>query len=153
MEVVGVTAVARLRGGVLTPISAGAAAFVLAGVVGAETLRWAAVVAVAVLVGAEKVRGRSSGPTGVEAAHAAYVEGRIDEDELERRVALAIDEDRQQVREVVERVNGVGPATSRAVALRYPTVGRLQEATVEDLRGVPNVGDERAAAMVERVEN
>lgn len=86
----------------------------------------------------------------VRLAKEKYVAGEIDEQELERRLAIRLDEDKQKVREVVEQVNGVGPSTSSEVALRFETVEALRAASVEELQAVPEVGEARAEAIARR---
>ena len=86
----------------------------------------------------------------LEAAHAAYVDGRIDEDELERRLELAVDDEAARIRESVEEVSGVGPATSAALALRFDTLEDLREASRRDLEAVHGVGPSTVSAIRER---
>lgn len=78
--------------------------------------------------------------SGVEAIRAAYVEGEIGVDEMERRLSFALDERAQEIRERVERVNGVGPETSAAIAERFDSWHELERADRDDLERVHGVG-------------
>ena len=84
-----------------------------------------------------------------EAARRAYVDGEIDEQELEYRLAVAFDPDRDRVQSTVEQAHGVGPATSAALRERFETVDAIQAADRDQLADVPGVGQERAAAIRE----
>jgi predicted flap endonuclease-1-like 5' DNA nuclease len=83
----------------------------------------------------------------VDAAREAYVAGEIDERELERRLALALDPRADEIRDVVEHVDGVGPATSAAIAQEFDDVDDVREASREDLEDVHGVGPSRVDAL------
>lgn len=86
-------------------------------------------------------------------AHRAYVEGEIDEAELEARVELALDPRADELRETVEQVNGIGPSTSAAIARRFESVEQVREASPDELaEQVNGVGPDRAEAICERLQ-
>jgi len=84
-------------------------------------------------------------------AHRQYVAGEIDEQELEARIELAVDPRADELRSAVEQVNGVGPATSAAVARRFESIEQVRAADPDELEQVNGVGPDRAAAIRERV--
>lgn len=86
----------------------------------------------------------------VEEARRAYVADEIDEQELERRLALHLDERNERIREHVEHVNGVGPSTSAAVAVEFESVDRLRRASRDELESVAGVGPKTAEAIRDR---
>lgn len=81
-------------------------------------------------------------------ARRAYVEGRIDEAEYERRITLLLDRRARRIREVVEEVSGVGPELSAALALRFDSVDDLERASREDLEEIHGVGASTADALL-----
>lgn len=84
-------------------------------------------------------------------ARRQYVEGEIDLREFEQRAELHLDPRADELREVVEQVNGVGPATSAAVARKFESVEQLREASPSELEHVNGVGPDRAEAINQRV--
>jgi hypothetical protein len=88
----------------------------------------------------------------VEAVREAYVRGDISEAEMERRLALALDEGRQELRQRVEEVSGVGPETSAAIAHEFRSTDDLAGTDVEDVADrVHGVGESTAEAVLEQV--
>jgi len=91
-------------------------------------------------------------PGTTEYVHHLYKnEGVIDEAEMERRLDVLEDPAADRIREVVERVNGVGTSTSFAIAARFDSLRDLREASRAELEAVPNVGPDRARAIQEQV--
>jgi ERCC4-type nuclease len=90
---------------------------------------------------------RTPKPGTVERVQRQYERGEIDLAELERRLDVLADPEADRIRETVERVNGVGEATSWAVAAEFSSLRELREASREELQSVPGVGDQRAAAL------
>jgi ERCC4-type nuclease len=84
-----------------------------------------------------------------EAAKNAYVDGEISLAEMERRLDLALDEQAAEVRESVERVNGIGPDTSAAIAAEFSSLSELQEASRDELEEINGIGGSRADAVLE----
>jgi ERCC4-type nuclease len=93
-----------------------------------------------------------TGHDDAEAARHAYVNGDITEAEMERRLELALDEERQELRRRTEEVSGVGPDTSAALAHEYRTVTELADAPAEEIADrVHGVGESTAEAVHEVV--
>lgn len=88
----------------------------------------------------------------VSAAQAAYVDGQIDEHQLERRLEVAVDERAQAMREELERINGVGPQTSRRLVREYRSWWALRNADREELLAIHDVGPSTADAVLAFVE-
>lgn len=80
-----------------------------------------------------------------------YAEGEISLEELERRLEVLEDPEADRIRESVERVSGIGEATSWTIAERYRSLEELRRADVEDLEEISNVGEQRAKALKERL--
>jgi len=93
----------------------------------------------------------STDETPIEEAKRLYAAGTIDEPELEARLAEAVDDRHERIRLVVEDVNGVGPATGKAIAREYDSLDGLRESRRERLEGVHGVGEQTAGAVLERV--
>jgi ERCC4-type nuclease len=93
---------------------------------------------------------RAPGP--VERLHNQYAAGEIDEQELERRLEIQMDDRNEEIREHVEQVGGVGPVTAREIALSFESVDALRRADRDDLEAVPNVGPKRAEQIAGRFE-
>ncbi|NUC75040.1 hypothetical protein HTZ84_22505 [Haloterrigena sp. SYSU A558-1] len=117
-----------------------------------ETLETLVYILVLTVVCASAVRDRlESDPDPIEAAKQAHVNGEIDLAEYERRLEFHIDDRNEQIRTVVEDVNRVGPDTSKAIAREYDSLDELRASDQERLEGVPGIGEELAAAVLERV--
>jgi hypothetical protein len=96
-------------------------------------------------------RERTSGPDprSPDGIRAAYRRGEIDERELERRLDVAMDPEADRIRATVEQVSGIAESTSWMIAAEFRSLKELREADREDLEAIPNVGEQRAAAIEE----
>ena len=88
----------------------------------------------------------------IEYVQSLYVRGEIDHAELERRLDVLADPEAKRIRNAVERVSGIGEATSWDVAARYGTLDKVRDASIEELTDVPNIGEKRARALKEQLE-
>jgi ERCC4-type nuclease len=86
-------------------------------------------------------------PDTPEGIRLAYERGEIDHAELERRLDVVMDPEADRIREAVERVSGIGEATSWNIAAEFDSLRELREADREEIQRVPNIGEERAAAL------
>jgi len=112
---------------------------------------WGGVVALAGTVAHIAAVNHDQDGSAVENANAAYVRGEIDEQELERRLELALDPRAERIRETVEQVNGVGPATSAAIASEFESLESVRAANPAELESVNGVGPDRAEAIRDQV--
>lgn len=110
-----------------------------------------AVLLVALVGGAWVVDQARTERTPVEAATAAYKRGEISLAELERRVELAMDPEAERIREAVEPINGVGPATSASIAEHFRSLEHLREAEPAEIEDVHGVGPSMAEAINQRL--
>ncbi|ADB63929.1 hypothetical protein Htur_5041 (plasmid) [Haloterrigena turkmenica DSM 5511] len=94
-----------------------------------------------------------SDPDPIEEAKRLYADGKIDEPELERRIEEAVDDDHKAIRLVVEDVNGVSESRSKAIAREYESLDELRASDRARLEVVPGIGEELAAAVLERVQD
>jgi DNA integrity scanning protein DisA with diadenylate cyclase activity len=94
-------------------------------------------------------RGADQERSDVDAIHDAYVTGEIDVDEMERRLDLALDKRAQQLRDRVERVNGVGLETSAAIAERFDSWRDVVDADRDELEDVHGIGPSTSKAIQE----
>ena len=90
-------------------------------------------------------------PDPVDEATRAYESGKIDLEEYESRLEFHLDDRNEQIRRVVEDVNGVGEATSKAIAEEFDSLNELRSADQEELEDVHGVGEKTAEAVLERV--
>ncbi|GGL26159.1 hypothetical protein GCM10009037_07230 [Halarchaeum grantii] len=90
-------------------------------------------------------------PRTEDAVKLAYIEGEITLDELERRLSVIVDPRAEQLQRSVEAVSGVGPKTAWSLAEAFADEDELRAASREELERVPNVGEERARAIRERL--
>ena len=115
-------------------------------------------VALAIVVGAvlvasvDWVRDRRE-PDPVEALKEKRVAGELSEREFERRLELLLDDETERIRAAVEPIPGVGETTSRYLAERFDSLDDLREADLEELRSVPDVGEQRAEAIKFRLQS
>ncbi|AEH39524.1 helix-hairpin-helix domain-containing protein [Halopiger xanaduensis] len=79
------------------------------------------------------------------------VDGLIDEQEFERRLEFVLDERNARIRAVVETVPGIGDNRSKAIAREYDDLEDLRESDRERLESVPDIGEQRAENVLERV--
>ncbi|AUV84711.1 hypothetical protein C2R22_24595 (plasmid) [Salinigranum rubrum] len=119
----------------------------------AESLAGFAIVALAlVAMGYERfVEWRTVEEGTVEYVQRQYERGEIDLAELERRLDVVADREAQRIRESVERVSGIGEATSWSVAEEFSSLREVRDASVEELQSVSGVGEKRALAIRERL--
>jgi hypothetical protein len=80
-----------------------------------------------------------------------YVAGDIDELEMEKQLARALDPEFHELRERLEEVGGIGEDLSESVAIRFDSLEEVRKADSEELRRVSGVGEQRAEAIRERV--
>ncbi len=80
-----------------------------------------------------------------------YATGQIDEREMERRKAVLLDPAADEIRTAVERISGIGEATSWDIAARFDTIDDVREADREELQQVANVGPQRARTLSEEL--
>ncbi|WP_226023229.1 helix-hairpin-helix domain-containing protein [Halomicrobium salinisoli] len=90
-------------------------------------------------------------PRTVEEIRLAYARGELTEDEMERRLEVAVDPRTKTIRAAVEPVSGIGPEIAINIAAEFESERDLQEASREDLEEVPQVGPKRAEAILERL--
>lgn len=112
----------------------------------------ALVLIIGVGAGVEAVRDYLTPDPGTrEYVHDLYVDGQIDEQEMERRLAVIEDPAAERIREATERVSGIGEQTSWDIAARFDTLDDVREADMETLTDVPNVGEKRAQVLREQL--
>jgi hypothetical protein len=119
------------------------AAFAIAGVVVVVSRRAGDLVASEL----EEADSEPDGPVAVRDAHEAYVDGVIDEAELESRLERALDPDVRAIRRRFEPVDDVGPETCRRLADSFGTVASIERADASELEEVDGIGPERAASI------
>lgn len=83
----------------------------------------------------------------IEHAHALYTSGEIDHAELERRLDVIQDPEADRIRQAAERVSGIGEQTAWDLAAEFRSLEAVRDADQERLEQVPNIGEERAAAI------
>jgi predicted flap endonuclease-1-like 5' DNA nuclease len=97
---------------------------------------------------ADRLRDRRADEDDVDpvaAAQQAYVAGEIDEGELERRLALAVDDRAQAIRAELEAIDGIGPVTSARIARAVDSRAALRRMDHEELTAIDGVGPATAA--------
>lgn len=80
-----------------------------------------------------------------------YAAGRIDEQEMERRLDVVLDPEAERIRAAAERVSGIGEQTSWDLAAEFDTLDELRAADRERLTTVSNIGAQRARALEEEL--
>jgi ERCC4-type nuclease len=80
-----------------------------------------------------------------------YVDGRISREQFEREAGLVEDPRTEEVMYAVTDVDGVGPSVAFEIAREFPSRDDLQEASVDDLESVNQVGENRARAIRTRL--
>jgi ERCC4-type nuclease len=106
---------------------------------------------VALLAGAYAVDRYRTEPTPAEEAREAYRNDEITLEELERRLDVELDPEAERIRGVLERVNGVGPETSRTIAERFDSLEEVRRASQDELEAIHDVGPSTASAIKERL--
>nr|WP_264475331.1 helix-hairpin-helix domain-containing protein [Halorubellus salinus] len=64
---------------------------------------------------------------------------------------VVVDDESERIRAAVEPIPGVGETLSRYLAERYGSLEELREADLEELRSIPDVGEQRAEAIKSRL--
>lgn len=91
-------------------------------------------------------------PSPIDEAHQAYYEGQIDEDELERRLEILVDDRAQTIRDMADDTDGVGEELSRDLAREFETVEDLVGADVDDLQEIDGIGEKKAKKLREQLD-
>lgn len=92
---------------------------------------------------------RDEPDTDLGRARLAYVEGNITLAEFERRLEVLLDEQAQEIREVVEEIEGIGPETSAPLARRFDSIEDLATSTREEIEEIHGVGESTSGAIVD----
>jgi len=95
---------------------------------------------------------RSSPQTPVESLQERFAAGEIDTTEFERELEFVVDDRNQQIRAIVEDANGVGTATSKAIAREYDSIADLRQTDRDRLEAIHGVGPSTAESILERVQ-
>jgi len=90
-------------------------------------------------------------PTELESERKKYVEGEITLAEFEERAETILDGRRQELRDRVEEINGIGPATSTSIAEEFRSLAELRGAPVSELKKIHGVGDSTAETVVDEL--
>ena len=85
--------------------------------------------------------------TAIDEVHQLYLDGDIDEDELEDRLEILVDDRARMIRDLADDEHGIGEEISRKVAREFDTVGEYVAADIEDLKAIDDVGEERAERL------
>lgn len=85
----------------------------------------------------------------IEVERRKYVEGKITLAEFESRAETILDGRRQELRDRVEDVNGIGPATSTSIAEEFRSLSELRGASVDELKRIHGVGPSTAETLVD----
>lgn len=93
----------------------------------------------------------TSDPDPIEELKQQRANDELSQDEFERRLEVILDDENDRIRACVEPVPGIGPERSRYIAERYRSVEELRAASREELESLPEVGEQRAAAIKERL--
>jgi hypothetical protein len=113
-----------------------------------ESLLATGVLAALVLAGVTSSRFLDGeGRSELDVATDLYVEGEISLAEFDRRAELILDDRAAEIRESVEQVSGVGPATSASIAIEYESLDAVEVAPAEELEQIHGVGPSTAGAI------
>ncbi|WP_018259353.1 helix-hairpin-helix domain-containing protein [Halomicrobium katesii] len=91
-------------------------------------------------------------PSPIDEAHEAYFQDRIDEDELERRLEILVDDRAKTIRDMADDTDGIGEEFSRDLAREFETVAELQGADVDDLQEIDGIGEKKAKKLREQLD-
>ena len=91
-------------------------------------------------------------PDPLEKAKRQYARDEISEAEFHRRLELHLDERNNRIRTAVEEIDGVGPETSEAIALRYSSLDELADSDHEEIEEIHGVGESTATAIREHLD-
>lgn len=83
------------------------------------------------------------GDDAVEEVHELYFADEIDEEEMEARLDILVDDRKTTVRDMCDDVEGIGEELSLALAEEFDSAAELHAADSEDLQRVDGIGDER----------
>jgi len=86
-------------------------------------------------------------PSPVEQIQQEWVDGKIDQDELERRLEFALNDDREVVVAELTPIDHVGERRAKRLAREFSTVEAVRSSDREELLEVDDVGPETAAAV------
>jgi ERCC4-type nuclease len=95
----------------------------------------------------DRLQTENSEQTAVDEVHQHYLDGDIDEDELEDRLEILVDDWARTIRDLADDEHGIGEEISRKVAREFDTVGEFVAADVEELKAIDDVGQERAERL------
>jgi len=99
------------------------------------------------------IQGRGPDKGTTEYVKEQYVEGGIDHEELERRLSVLEDPEARRIRNAAERVSGIGEQTSWDIAAEFDRLDDVRAASEQELRQIPNVGEQRANGIKETMQN
>ncbi|WP_277542933.1 helix-hairpin-helix domain-containing protein [Haloarcula laminariae] len=91
------------------------------------------------------------GSTPIDDVHQRYLDGEIDENELERRLEVLVDDRAATIRDMADDVDGIGEELSRDLAREFDSVADLRGADAEDLQRVEGIGEMRAERLREKL--
>ena len=87
-------------------------------------------------------------PTEEEQLRQAYADGKIGEQELERRLEFHLDDRNAEiVRWLDDNVSGVAETKGKALAKRFDSLDALRRADHDELTAIHGIGDSTAAAI------
>lgn len=109
----------------------------------------AGVITIIGAVAALQERGEDLSP--VDQARRDYEAGRIDEQELEHRLAFHLADRNEEIREMVCQVNNVGEETSADIAREFESPDELRRADREDVTAIHGVAESTVEAVLARV--
>jgi len=90
-------------------------------------------------------------PTPIDGVHQQYINGDIDERELERRLEVLVDDRAATIRDMADDVDGIGEELSRDLAREFDSVAELQGADAGNLQRVEGIGETRAERLREEL--
>jgi len=85
--------------------------------------------------------------TAVDEVHQLYLDDEIDEDDLEERLEILVDDRARTIQDLADDEHGIGEEISRKVAREFDTVGEFVAADAADLEAIEDVGPERAERL------
>ena len=88
-------------------------------------------------------------PTPIEDVQRQYLDGEIDERELESRLEVLVDDRAATIRDMADDVEGIGDELSRDLAREFDSVADLRAASTEELQQVDGIGETRAERLCE----
>lgn len=91
-------------------------------------------------------------PDELELLQEKRVAEELSQDEFERRLEVLVDDEAERIQEAVKPIPGIGPDRSRYISEQYDTLEELRSASLEELERLPDVGEQRAQAIKERLQ-